>query len=59
MVRQLGVQAGGIVATLLLSGLVTAASLALLARMMPLRLEADDEREGLDIATHGESAYAP
>ena len=59
MARQLGVQAVGIVATLLLSGLVTAASLALLARVMPLRLEADDEREGLDIATHGESAYAP
>jgi ammonium transporter, Amt family len=57
MARQLGVQALGVVVTIAWSGL--AALVALLAARLAfgLRVAHDAEREGLDISSHGESAY--
>lgn len=55
--RQLQAQALGVGVTALWSG---AASLALgwgLARIMPMRATPDEEREGLDITSHGERAW--
>nr|WP_246022982.1 ammonium transporter [Lysobacter terrigena] len=59
LVRQLAVQLAGVAVTLVLSGGVAAVSLMIVARMVGLRVEVDTEREGLDITSHGESAYAP
>ncbi|GAB1594877.1 ammonium transporter [Lysobacter claricitrinus] len=57
--RQFGVQAVGVAMTLALSGVVAWLSLAIVARVVGLRVDIDSEREGLDITSHGESAYAP
>ncbi|WP_240318543.1 ammonium transporter [Lysobacter sp. TY2-98] len=59
LAHQLAIQAIGIVVTLVLSGAVAAISLAIVARVVGLRVDTDAEREGLDITSHGESAYAP
>jgi Amt family ammonium transporter len=47
-------QAEGIVVTILYSGIVSFIILKLIDLTMGLRVSADDEREGLDIAQHGE-----
>jgi Amt family ammonium transporter len=39
------------------SGVVTAVVLFLVKMVVGLRVSEDDEREGLDIASHGETAY--
>ncbi|MGY4514457.1 ammonium transporter [Lysobacter sp. HA18] len=59
LLHQLGVQALGVVVTLLLSGGVAMVAIEVVSRIVALRVEADAEREGLDITSHGESAYAP
>jgi Amt family ammonium transporter len=51
---QLLLQAEGIVVTILYSGIVSFIILKLIDLTMGLRVSADDEREGLDIAQHGE-----
>ncbi|KAB8315351.1 ammonium transporter [Tolypothrix campylonemoides VB511288] len=57
--RQLGVQALGVVVTIAWSGAVSVAALWLARALFGLRVDAEAEREGLDIRTHGESAYTP
>ena len=57
MVHQLGVQALGVVATIAWSGLVALLALLVAQRVFGLRVHHDAEREGLDISSHGESAY--
>jgi Amt family ammonium transporter len=51
---QLGVQAVGVVVTLLYSGVVSFAILKATDAAIGLRVTAEEEREGLDIALHGE-----
>ncbi|MDE2333138.1 MAG: ammonium transporter [Rhodospirillales bacterium] len=51
---QLGVQAVGVVVTLLYSGVVSFAILKATDAAVGLRVTAEEEREGLDIALHGE-----
>jgi len=55
---QLLIQGTGVVVTLIWSGLVAFIAFKL-ASLLPggLRVAADEEREGLDITSHGESAY--
>jgi len=57
MARQLGVQAIGIVATAAWCGVMTLAILKLLAVTTGLRVDAEQENEGLDLASHGERGY--
>jgi ammonium transporter, Amt family len=54
----LGIQAVAVAATWIYSALVTIVLLKGLDMIMGLRVEADQEEDGLDVAQHGESAYA-
>lgn len=57
MLAQLGVQALGIVITLVWSGTVALLAFYAARAVFGLRVSEDAEREGLDITSHGESAY--
>ena len=52
---QLGVQALGVVATILYCGAITAGLLWVIDRVVGLRVNRDEERQGLDEVLHGES----
>ncbi len=51
---QVAVQAASVAATLIYSGAMSFIILKILDRVMGLRVTADEEREGLDVALHGE-----
>ena len=55
--RQLGVQALGVVATLAWSAVATFILVRVVGALVGIRVSGDEEREGLDVSTHGESAY--
>jgi ammonium transporter, Amt family len=55
--RQLGIQAVGILAAMLYSGVVTAVLLKVIGLAIPLRSHGRDEAIGMDITQHGEEAY--
>ena len=59
MGRQVLVQAVGVAATALWCGVATWGILKLLAVTTGLRVDADAETEGLDLAEHGERGYTP
>jgi ammonium transporter, Amt family len=54
---QLGIQAQAVVITLVWSGLVSAVAFFLIKFTIGLRPTEEIEREGLDLAEHGERAY--
>ena len=54
---QLWIQLQGVLLTVLLSGAVSLVAFLLVKYTIGLRVVEDAEREGLDIATHGEAAY--
>ena len=54
---QFGVQILGVIVVAVFSAIVTAAILFAIKLVMPLRVSAEDEENGLDTATHGETAY--
>jgi Amt family ammonium transporter len=54
---QLGVQAIAVLATMALSGALTAGILATLRAVMAIRVSLGDELAGLDASDHGEEAY--
>ncbi|HYE89387.1 MAG TPA: ammonium transporter, partial [Terriglobales bacterium] len=56
--RQVGLQALGLVVAALYSVVVTFGILRLVALAVPIRSRARDEAVGLDVAQHGEEAYA-
>ena len=56
--QQLAVQAKGVVITIVWSGIVAAISFKLVDLIVGLRVSEDAEREGLDITSHGETAYS-
>jgi Amt family ammonium transporter len=56
--RQLGIQALACAVTGVYALVVTWGILKILARTVGLRVELEDEREGLDAVLHGEEAYA-
>ncbi|HWI23440.1 MAG TPA: ammonium transporter, partial [Lysobacter sp.] len=55
--HQLGVQALGVVLTIAWSGVVALLAFRIVRALHGLRVDHDAEREGLDISSHGESAY--
>ena len=57
MAAQLGRQALAVLLTCLWSGSVTAASLWLISRFTALRVDAEGESDGLDLALHDERGY--
>ncbi len=57
VLRQLGVQALGVGVTVLWSGVVSVLGYLLVKAVFGLRVPYEAEREGLDITSHGESAY--
>jgi Amt family ammonium transporter len=56
--RQLGIQAVGIIAAMLYSGVATAVLLKLIGFAIPLRSHGRDEAIGMDVTQHGEEAYS-
>jgi len=59
MAKQIGVQALGVLATAAWCGTLTFAILKLLDATTGLRVDAEAETEGLDLADHGERGYTP
>ncbi|PNS08682.1 amt: ammonium transporter [Lysobacter silvestris] len=57
MPHQMGVQTLGVVITIAWSGGVSLLLLVAIKKLSGLRVAHDHEREGLDISSHGESAY--
>ena len=55
--HQLGVQALGVGITVLWSGVVSVLAYLVVKAVFGLRVPYEAEREGLDITSHGESAY--
>jgi Amt family ammonium transporter len=54
---QLWIQAQGVLTTLVVSGVVSIIGFALIKAVIGLRVPEEEEREGLDITSHGETAY--
>ena len=54
---QLFVQAEGVVITMVWSAIVAYVSFKIVDMLVGLRVSEEEEREGLDISSHGESAY--
>jgi ammonium transporter, Amt family len=54
-ITQLGVQAVGVIVTLVWAGIGTWISLKIVAAVTGLRVAPDEEREGLDVSQHGEA----
>ncbi len=57
MAHQLWVQAQGVMTTLVWSGVVAFVAYKIVDLTIGLRVVEEEEREGLDISSHGESAY--
>ncbi|PRC94522.1 ammonium transporter [Solimicrobium silvestre] len=57
IVSQVIIQGEAVLTTVLWSGLVSVIAYKLVDLMIGLRVPEDEEREGLDITSHGESAY--
>lgn len=54
---QLGIQAIGVIATMLWCGVITFVLLKILDKVIGLRVDSDEETEGLDLVLHNESGY--
>ena len=54
---QLWIQAQGVITTVIWSGVVSFIAFKLIDIVIGLRVKEEEEREGLDISSHGESAY--
>jgi Amt family ammonium transporter len=57
MGHQVFVQAKGVIITIVWSGVVSLVAYKLVDMFIGLRVPEDEEREGLDVTSHGESAY--
>jgi Amt family ammonium transporter len=57
MFKQLLVQAEGVLITMVWSAVIAYVAFKLVDMVVGLRVPEDEEREGLDITSHGESAY--
>jgi Amt family ammonium transporter len=54
---QLRNQIIGIIATVILAGIATIVILKIVDALIGLRVEREEERAGLDVSQHGETAY--
>lgn len=59
MLKQVGIQAASVVVCLLWSGIVAFVAYKIADICLGLRVSEETEREGLDVNSHGESAYNP
>ena len=57
MGTQVWLQAQGVITTIIWSGVVSVVAFKLVDIVIGLRVKEEEEREGLDIASHGETAY--
>ena len=57
MFSQLAAQAVGVGAVAIWSAIATGVLAVLVSLVIPMRVSEDDEREGLDLASHGERAW--
>ena len=57
MASQVGIQALGVLITIVWIGVVSVIGFLVAKLVFGLRVSEEAEREGLDITTHGESAY--
>ena len=57
MAAQLWVQVKGVLITIVWSGIVSFVAYKIVDMLLGMRVSEDEEREGLDISSHGESAY--
>jgi Amt family ammonium transporter len=57
IVAQVWTQAKAVLVTIVWSGLVSLAAFKIVDLTIGLRVTEEEEREGLDISSHGESAY--
>jgi Amt family ammonium transporter len=57
IVSQLWIQSQGVITTLIWSGVVSFIAFKLVDLMIGLRVNEEEEREGLDISSHSEEAY--
>ena len=57
IVDQLIIQGTGVVTTIVWSGVVAFIAYKIVDVVIGLRVPEEEEREGLDISSHGESAY--
>jgi Amt family ammonium transporter len=57
MMAQIWIQIEGVVITVVWSGVVSAVLFKAIDLTIGLRVDSDTERQGLDLATHGEQAY--
>ena len=55
--NQVFIQAQGVVVTLIWSGVVAFIAFKIADMVFGLRVKEEEEREGLDITSHGEAAY--
>ena len=55
--EQLWIQAKAVGIAVIWSGVVAAGALFIVKMLVGLRVPEDEEREGLDITSHGETAY--
>jgi Amt family ammonium transporter len=54
---QVWVQAQGVIYTVIISGIVALVAFKIVDMVIGLRVTEEEEREGLDISSHGETAY--
>jgi Amt family ammonium transporter len=55
---QVWIQAQGVIYTVIISGVVALIAFGIVKATMGLRVSEEEEREGLDITSHGETAYS-
>jgi Amt family ammonium transporter len=55
--HQLGLQVIGVVSTLVYSGVMTLVILMITKALVGLRVNGEEEREGLDLVLHGEQVF--
>jgi Amt family ammonium transporter len=55
---QVWIQLKAVLLTIVWSGVVAAASYKIVDLVLGLRVPEEEEREGLDISSHGETAYS-
>ena len=54
---QVAIQTEAVITTVILSGVVSVVALFIVKMVMGLRVSEEEEREGLDVSSHGEKAY--
>ncbi|NBW52227.1 MAG: ammonium transporter, partial [Betaproteobacteria bacterium] len=54
---QVMIQAEAVLTTIVISAIVSVVALTIVKLLVGLRVSEEEEREGLDVSSHGEKAY--